>query len=324
MEKIISLIENACDIAVLTHISEDADALGSAAAFMSAAEAMGKRADVYISEKPEDKLDFFGDIFTVYDDNARLEIYDLCVCLDSGDLNRLGSRIEIFRNARHTVNIDHHITNPGYAEANLVEGGMSSTGEILYGLFEKMGVKITKYIAEALYTSIAGDTGGFKYSNVSPDTMRIAAALLECGIDHAAICRRLFDLYKPAVLKMRGSVMENIREYYNGRLCVVTVGDEDFAHFGVSEKDIGEIVNIPRMVEGCEIAVSVRKSGDKVKVSFRSNGKYDVSGLAVSFGGGGHKMAAGVTFEGQTAEQTERMIVDACKGFFNENEGSDL
>lgn len=320
MEKIVELIKEAENIAVLTHISEDADALGSAAAFLYAMERMNKRADIYISEKPEDKLDCFGNIFTVFDGNAKLESYDLCVCLDSADIGRLGERISVFQNADHTVNIDHHITNPEYAEANLVRGGISSTGEILYGLFVNMDIKITKPIAEALYTSIAGDTGGFKYSNVSPDTMRIAARLLECGIDHAGICRRLFDLYKPQVLKMRGYIMENIHEYYKGRLCMVVAGDEIFEKYGVSEKDTGDIVNIPRMAETCEIAASVRKSGDKIKVSLRSNGAFDVSGLAVSFGGGGHKMAAGVTFEKQTVDEVEKILVDACGKLFDESE----
>ena len=100
MEEIIKLIKNARDIAVLTHISEDADSLGSAAAFMHAVKALGKKADIYISEKPEDKFDFLGDIFTVYDENKRLDSYDLCVCLDSGDLKRLEMCI---RDRRRTV-----------------------------------------------------------------------------------------------------------------------------------------------------------------------------------------------------------------------------
>lgn len=317
MDEIIGKINKASNIAVLTHVSEDADALGSAAAFLYAMESLGKPADIYISEKPEDRLNCFGDIFTVYEDNSKLESYDLCVCLDSADLKRLGSRLEIFQNAGHTVNIDHHATNKGYAEADLIRGEISSTGEILYDLFIKMDIKITKPIARALYISIAGDTGCFKYSNVSPKTMRIAANLLECDIEHAGICRRLFDLYKPQVLKMHGYFMENIHEYFNGRLCIVTADDEIFSHFGTSEKDAGDIVNIPRKSEACEIAVSVRKIADKVKVSLRSNGIFDVSEIAAAFGGGGHKMAAGATFEGKTAEEAEKMIVRACKALMD-------
>lgn len=315
-EKIINLIQSSETIAVLTHVSEDADALGSAAAFAFAVETMGKKADIYVNEMPEERLSIIKREFIVYGGECDLQ-YDLCVCLDCGDKKRIGTRSAIFDSAKHTVNIDHHYTNPNYAEENLVIGDASSTAEILYDLLVRMGAEITKQIAECLYIAIVSDTGCFKYGSASPDTLRTAAALMETGFDHAEICRKLFDTEKRNLMRFNGHIMENVHEYFDGRLCIVSAKAEMFEKYGLEEKDTGDMVNIPRSVEGCEIAVSIKES-KKIKLSFRSNGVYDVAMLAEKFGGGGHKMAAGAAIENVDAEKAEEMIVCACGEIFDE------
>lgn len=310
MNDIIRLIQAAEKIAILTHISEDADAVGTAAALSAALSGIGKRADIYISEPLEDRLSFMNVKAYVYDGAA--EDYDLCICVDCGDLKRLGDRIKIFESAKHTVNIDHHMTNQGYAEANMVNGDASAAAEVLYGLLSEMNVDITSEIAFYLYTAIASDSGCFKYSSVSPSTMRIAADLLEAGVDNAYICKMLFDTEKKNVLRLKGRLMENIEEFADGKICVVSLSAETVKSFGVEEKNTGDIVNIPRKVEGCEIAVSVRETKNKIKVSLRSNGSCDVAKIASEFGGGGHIRAAGITFESCTAEETKKNVVEAC------------
>lgn len=315
-ENIIKLIKSSENIAVLTHISEDADALGSAAAFAFVLESMGKKSDVYISESPEERLSVIKKQFIVYkgEDTPK---YDLCVCLDCGDKDRMGKRAVIFDNAEHTVNIDHHYTNPCYAEENLVIGDASSTAEILYNLFRCMDVEITEQIAECLYIAIVSDTGCFKYNCASPDTLRTAAQLMETGFDHAEICRRLFDTEKRSVMRFNGYVAENLHDYFGGRLCIATVEREVFEKYGVDENETGDMVNIPRSAEGCEIAVSVKES-KKIKLSFRSNGRYDVAVLAEKFGGGGHKMAAGAAIDGISVKEAEEKIVSLCREIFGE------
>lgn len=320
MENIKKLIMRASNAAILTHISEDADAVGTASALKLALEGMGKNADIYISDTVEDRLSFMNIEAIVYDDAMPLPEYNLCICVDCGDLKRLGKRIKIFEQAAHTVNIDHHITNDGYAEANLVERDVSSAAEVLYGLFSYMNIEITKEIAYYLYIAVVSDCGCFKYSCASPKTLRIAANLLETGIDHADICRRLFDTEKREVLKLKGHVTENIHEYADGAVCLVSLDLKTQNSFGVDEKNSGDIVNIPRSVQGCEIAVSVRETDEKIKVSLRSNGKYDVSHIAAVFGGGGHKAAAGVSLKNIDMEEAERLISEACIKEIEENQ----
>jgi len=312
MDKVIQSIKNYKNIAILTHISEDGDALGSALAFASAMKNEGKKADVFISEQPPQNLGFMENNFIIYTPDCDVSGYDLCVCLDCADLKRLGRRVRIFDEIPHTVNIDHHITNTLYAEANYVEAEVSSTGEILFGIFNAMGTEITKEIAEYLYISIASDTGCFKYSSVTPKTMIIGAKLLEKGIDHAEICRKLFDTETRPALRIKGYIMQNISEFFDGKVCMVALEKKIFDDFGVNEKDVEDIVNIPRSVKGCEIAVSIREDTDKLKISFRSNGKYNVSDIAAAFGGGGHKMAAGATMTQTDIKTAVELIKNEC------------
>ena len=315
MRKIIDLIKKSSSIAILTHISEDADALCSAAALFEILKDMNKNAVIYVNDTPEDKLSFLDFEYTVYSEDMDIPEYDLCICLDCGDLNRLGSRIEIFNKAKHTVNIDHHYTNPGYADENHIEGNSSSTGEILYTFLKKLKRGLSDRVAMMLYTAIVSDSGGFRYSNTSPKTLMIASELLKFDFEHAEICRMIFETEKREIVKFKGYVMENIHEYFDGKLCIAAADKSDYEKFEITEKDLGDLVNIPRTLKGCEIAVSVREGLTKTKISFRSNGRFDVSGLAARFGGGGHKMAAGASME-DSVENVEKKIVEVCSEMF--------
>lgn len=309
-EQAIKKIQAAETIAILAHISEDADAAGSSFALAEVLRGMGKEAVCYFSDTLEARLRFMDGEYTVYTGQA-LPAYDLCISLDAGGIDRLGSRAAIFNQAGNTVSIDHHCANTNFAQVNCVVPDISSTGELLWSLFQEMGAALTKPAAAALYTAIAGDTGCFKYSNVTPDTLRIAAALLEVGIPHAEICRRLFDTNELAMLQFKGWVMQNIKSYFGGQLRLVAVDQADFDRFGVAEKDAGDIVDIPRSVQGTEIAVAIRQLPEKTKISFRSNGRYSVNEIAARFGGGGHMMAAGASVSPAEQDIVKR-IVAAC------------
>lgn len=309
MDAVIEAIRQSKRAAVIAHISEDPDALGSCFAMTAALRGMGNEAVCYLSEKPEQGLGFIGGDYTVYHENA-FPGHDLCICLDCGDRERLGSRIRLFREAGCSVNIDHHYTNDLFADFNYVDGKAAATGEILYQLFRKMNIVLTDEIARYLYIAIAADTGCFKYSNVSPDTLRITADLLEYDIHHADITRLLFDTESIAVMKLKGALMSNIHSYCDGKVNIICVDEKMFTRYGVDEGR-GDLVNIPRRVENTEVAVCVKRHKDKVKISFRSNGRINVAEIAEQFGGGGHAMAAGATAEGALAE-IEKKVAALC------------
>ena len=316
MKKLDEIIKESNEIAILGHISEDADSVGSSLAMKYALENMGKTADVILSATLEKRLDFISAEFLLLAD-AKSQ-YDLCICLDCADLERLGERKTIFDAARNTALIDHHMTNEGFADLNYIVPEASATGEILYDVLNSIGAEIDRRVAECLFIAIASDTGSFKYSNVSPKTMRIAAELLETGIDNAYISRMLFDTETEKAMRFKGELMSRVETYYDGRLSLIAVCCEEFENTGVDEKDMGDIVNIPRMVQGAEIAVSIRETKDKTKISFRSNGKYDVGSLAQKFGGGGHKMASGASMSAMSFCDVKKKVIETCGDLFND------
>ncbi len=330
MQKVINKILEADSIVILAHDREDADAAGSSFAMRLALIAMGKKAVCCFSDRLEKHLEFMDSDYQVFS-GSEIPVYDLCLCLDCGDMKRIGKRAAVFDAAAATASIDHHETNTLFAEENYVEADAPATGEILYRMFLKMGVEITEDIARNLYTAISSDTGSFKYSNVRPETMRIAGELLKKDFDHAEIARNLYDLEPLELLRFKGHVMNSIELYANGKLSIISISDGLLNEYGISEKDTGDIVNVARSVKGCEIAVSVRETKRKIeagdppcereesliKISFRSNGRYTVSDIAGKFGGGGHSMAAGASVSGAGLEEVRAQVIKICEEALN-------
>lgn len=204
------------------------------------------------------------------------------------------------------------MTNTDFADANYVDGSAAATGQILSELFDKMGEAIDRDIAKDLYTAICSDTGCFKYSNVSPKTMRIAADLLEYDFDHAEVARLLFDSESINAVKLKAEVTEGLREYAGGRIKLVLADEKIGEKYGMSKEDIPNLVEIPRRIAGTEIAVCIKRTDDGVRLNLRSNGEADVSKVAQKFGGGGHVKAAGATLHVDTLDEAEKVVIEEC------------
>lgn len=310
INKIENEIKKSNSIAVMAHINEDGDALGSVFALCRVLENMGKDAHAYLDAEPEMRLGFLDGKYELLNSDEVLE-FDLCIALDSGDLKRLGDRIAIFEKAKKTICIDHHGTNIGYADINVIVPDASSTAEVLFEIIKECGFLIDDYAAKCLYTGIASDSGCFKYSNTSPKTMRIAADLLEYNFDHAEILRLLFDTETLNNIKLKGYIMNNIESYGYGKIQLIWTDEEVLARFGVDENNAADLVNIPRSVKDCEIAVELKKRKGKIRLSLRAN-RVDVSEIAKHFGGGGHKLAAGAEIQADTIDEAKSLVVTEC------------
>lgn len=307
---IVEKIKTSENIAVMAHINEDGDALGSVFALCRVLKNMGKNAVCFLNDVPEKRLMFLKGEYEVYTGEL-IPYFDLCIALDSGDKTRLGNREIIFENASSTICIDHHATNTGYADINIIEPDASSTAEVLFGIIKECGFLIDDYTAECLYTAIASDSGCFKYSNTSPKTMRIAAELLEYDFDHAEVLRLLFDTESLENIRLKGYVMNNIESFEDGKIQLIMTDEETLSRFCVEENNVADLVNIPRSVEGCEIAVELKKRKGKIRLSLRSN-RLDVSEIAKYFGGGGHKLAAGAEVLADTMEEAKELVLKEC------------
>lgn len=310
MEKVTELIKKAKKAVILPHISADADALASCQAMKCALLGLGIDAVIVAEEAVESRLEFISDGVLVYDGNV--PEFDTCIVLDCGDIERTGNRAEIVKKATTVINIDHHKTNTRFGDASFVNDTASATGEILYSLFNVMGVAITQEIAKFLYTAICSDTGCFAYSNVSPDTFVTASELVKFDINHAEIARLLFDCVDMDEEFLKAELTKNIKSYCGGKVRTVVMTEEFAKRFGLNSDEVDGLVDMPRRIRGTEIAAALKEVNGKIRVSLRSNGDADVSKVALKFDGGGHIKAAGCSIY-DDLDTAEKLIVKACE-----------
>ena len=225
------------------------------------------------------------------------ESYDLFICLDCGDIKRLGFASVLFEQAKETACIDHHISNEAFADSNYIVPDASSTAELVFNLLDK--AKISKVCAEALYMGIAHDTGVFQYSCTSPETMEAAAELLRKGIDGNTIIDKTYYEKTYVQNQILGKALLESMLILDKRCIVSVVTRKDMEFFRAVPSDLEGIVSQLRQTKGCEVAVFLHETElHTFKVSLRSKEWVDVSRIAQYFGGGGHVRAAGCTLKG--------------------------
>ncbi len=292
------ILKDAVTIAIGGHIRPDGDCVGSSMGLYHYIKDnySDKKVDVYLEEMP----DKFYCLKSA--ENIRHEIptdmqYDLFISLDCGDKERLGFSAPLFDRAKRTYCIDHHISNTGFAQDEYTEPDASSTCELVYQLMDEDRISLAA--AEALYLGIVHDTGVFQYTSAAPSTFRMAAVLLEKGVNGARLIQDTYYEKTYAQNQILGrTLLESI--LFMNKTCIasyITKKTMDF--YGVSVKDLDGIVSQLRVTKEIEVAIFMYELETNVyKVSLRSKDKVDVSKVAQYFGGGGHKKAAGLTMAG--------------------------
>ena len=321
MTKLETMIDQAGKIVILGHVNPDGDCVGSCLAVYNYIKEWDSSKTVTVRlERVPSKFSYLSG-FDAIETEAGEETYDLCICLDSSDEERLGDFKSCFDRSAKTICIDHHITNRGYAQENVIDGHASSACEVVYGQLDES--RISKRVAECIYTGIIHDTGVFKYSNTSRKTMEIAGKMMEKGIDFGTIIDGSF--YKKTYMQSQilgRALLESIT-FLDGRCIFSVVRKKDMDFYGVDKSDLDGIVDQLRVIDGIECAIFLYETGiHQFKVSLRSNSIVDVSRIAAYFGGGGHVRAAGCTMSGSVhdvvnnlsahiAEQLEREKANA-------------
>ena len=295
------------DMVLICHVSPDGDTLGSALALYAGLMQIGKRVQVVCEDAVPQIYRFLPNADQVQKpENIRQT--GAVISVDCADLARTGGCQSIFGQAQSTLNVDHHGTNNNYAGANYVQKA-GATGELVYGILTSMKVAITKDIATCLYAALTTDTGNFSYSNTTPDTLRIAAELLEAGLDLPYVNRALFRTVPFHKTRLNALAVSKTELYEHGRIGISTVTMADMAGCGATEEDTEGIIDTIRDIDTVEVAALLRESGDgKIRVSLRGKSSADVSQIAVSFGGGGHRLAAGCTLELPLEQAAERIL----------------
>ncbi len=315
MDKIIEKLRLSNDIVLLVHESPDGDAIGSIIALYRVLKKMGKNVEAFIEKIPsncEFLIGSIGEEIKVFEDMDENRKYDLCIALDCGDADRMGKAKVLFENANNTICIDHHYTNVGYANLNYIDGEAAATGEILYDMLSKMDI-IDKEIAMALYAAVSSDTGNFRHNNTQKHTFDIAGSLVEYGIDVSKISYHLFSETSLNRMRFMGNLLQNVEVELDGKVGILIAKKEDIERFNVNDSELEGMVDFARDIKGTEVGIFIKPHNEMYKVSLRSNGNVDISGVARKFNGGGHKFAAGCRFEGKTAEEVRELLLIELK-----------
>ena len=297
MSRIEELLQGAKKVALSGHIRPDGDCVGSV---MSVYQYIKKNMpEIEVKAFLETPSSVFACIEGVEDIDSSMdtmEEYDIFIAMDC-TADRLGNAQKIFDRAKTKINIDHHVSNQGCGDINIVIPDASSTCEVVYELLDSQ--KLDVEIAKTIYIGMIHDTGVFKYSNTSPKTLQIAANLIAYGFDFPKIIDETFyEKTYVQTLVCAKAVSESVR-FMDGK-CIFSVVDKAMMQFfGVGPKDLDGVINQLRIVKGVECAIFMYQIGDmEYKVSMRSNGLVNVSIIASLFGGGGHVRAAGCTMKG--------------------------
>jgi len=302
-EQIKELITDAQSILIVSHKRPDGDAIGSLLALGHALIEQGKQVQMVLEDGLPDKYGHLASAHFVSQSIAR--DYDLCIIVDSSDLERTGSLL--LEKPTPDIVIDHHKTNTHFGKVNLVEDEAVATASILAVHMPLWGLPLDKEVSSSLLTGILGDTIGFRTSNVDSQTMRLVADLIDCGAN-------LPELYQKALV---GRTIEEIRYWAQGLLKIVKENElvwtslslDDRIKSGYFENDDADLINILSSTADAKIAmIFVEQNGGIVKVSWRSNSGIDVSGIAFKFGGGGHEAAAGAEIRGELSQVSREVI----------------
>lgn len=298
---------------LFTHNSPDGDTVGSASALVLALRKIGKEAYAFNREGIPDSLrEFAPDTVFLQHLPDNLSGYTL-VGIDIATPKML---IPEDASNCFALAIDHHEVNTISCEMLYCKPEYPATGEIIYEIIRDLHIEPDPEIASAIYAAISSDSGGFRYDSTRPETMRIAASLMETGIDFARINRLLFDSRTHAQIALQKIAYEKLEYHFDGQFAMVVLTEEDFRKANASDSDTLGIDDIPRRIAGVRVSAVIKPKGEIIKCSFRSNDDTNVAELALRFHGGGHFHAAGFSKTETTCEAIREQVLAVLSEFF--------
>ncbi len=291
-------------VAIFCHIRPDGDTIGSAFALKYALELLGRKADVFCDDIMPKKFDYFATTLAFKEtiDGA----YSAFIAVDVADNSRLGRFESEFLRHKNTYCLDHHVSNTRYAKTVCVIDKASNV-ENIFALINAMGVEINSEIAQLLLTGIVTDTGNFKHSNVTSETLLVASELVKKGAKLNVIVYNNFTKQTQSRAKLFGEVMSKIRYFCDDRLGVITVRKNDFARTGATKEETEGFIDFVMGIDTVEVGVCLMEmENSNFKISFRSKST-DVNAIANVFGGGGHVHASGCQIHGDYEEVVDKI-----------------
>lgn len=314
--EILSALRDSESVLVVTHIFPDGDALGSQLALGECLAALGKRVFLYSEEKVSHLYDFLPGCGKLQHKLPDLSGIDCVVAVDCADQQRLGKVADHLLAAKRLVMIDHHAGHKLFGDLHWVDPTRASTGEMVYDLVVALGAKISPDAAYCLYTALVSDTGSFMYSSTSADTFRVAGELIRLGVKPSDVAGKLFDNFTVNRLNLLKLVLDSLEVHGDNRIAMITVTREMFSLTGTVPADSENFINYPRSLASVRVAAFIKETRNGIiSVSLRSKGNdCDVAALAVEFGGGGHRNAAGFKLVGVDRSAVSRDLLEKLEG----------
>jgi phosphoesterase RecJ-like protein len=317
--QIIDVLAASRRVLLTTHVRPDGDALGTVAAAAMALRKAGIDAQVLLLSHLPRKYDFvFRENGVFHHDAERgwprgleLNQFDTLLVMDTGTWSQLpGLRERVSSWPGKKLVVDHHLTQEDWADVKLVVSEAAAAGEIAAELFDVWGIDFDKPIAAALFLAIASDTGWFQFSNTRPYTLRLAARLIEHGVDTDQMYQHLYQNERAERVRLQTRAQQSLELLLDGRLAVMRISKKDFHETGANVGDTENVINVPLQVRTVAVSLLFVEPTEPgpIRVSLRSKGQVDVARFAEQFAGGGHARAAGLKVNGTLAEVHDRVV----------------
>lgn len=322
MDKIISFLQKYKKFAVVGHGKPDGDAIGSVAGMTELLNANNKQATALFIDEIPSKFQGLVTCNNVQEIAlSQINSFEALIVLDSARTSRINlpETISLDDITIPIINIDHHVDNDVKGDVNFIKSTAGATAEIIANLAEKLesnyNWQITKVCAEMLYLGIITDTGSFKFTNTTSDTFKSASYLLTKGVDLTKLNNAAYFSKKFNQLKFEAEMINNyLKCDLDGRYAHAIIPQELFDKYNFNMKDGETVIEYLREIDTAVIAVLIYPKDKSIKVSLRSkNSAYPVGPIARKFNGGGHEMAAGITFENHTFEEVDELLYNAIK-----------
>jgi phosphoesterase RecJ-like protein len=306
LSQVVELIEAKGKFAITSHRRPDGDSLGSSLGLYWLLRALNKDVEVIMRDPAPNAYQQLPGAANVRVTPAVDDSYDAVFVIECSDVTRPGlDDLE----KQFVVNIDHHATTALFGKINWLDSTASAVGEMIYNLCKATGVRVTKEIAECVYTALITDTGSFHFSNTTERTFKVASELLRTGVKPAKAAEAVFASYPWSRIQLMGAVLSTARRDSTGRVALLRHSLEMQAAAHSSDEDADGFVNYPLTVGEVEAVAMLRESEPGVyRTSLRSKGDVNVAKVAEKFGGGGHRNAAGCTLRGTWEEAEEKII----------------
>ncbi len=308
------------DVALACHLGPDGDALGSMLALAIGLRSMGKTVTASWGSDPftvPPMYTYLPGLELLIEPEYFPQSPALLVTFDTGSLERLGSLQATAARAGTVIVLDHHMSNTAFGDINVVDPTAAATAVLVDQLLQRLGVPLTADIAACLYTGLSTDTGSFRFASTTPEVLQLGARLLATGIKHDEIARAIWDTNRFPYLKLLGALLARAELIEAEGLVWTWVSADDLRAHEVLIEEIEGVIDVIRTSIEAQVAVICKQSADgRWLVSMRSKGAVDVGSVAVAFGGGGHRFAAGFTSPLEpepTMEQLRAALRDALR-----------